>query len=193
MIKKASNQKKSFYGIRLICITILIVLLCVSNSFGAKSSDSRGPVIKGLSIGMSLDSARKRLAELFDSPWKINDVDITEDGRLYILVARIPEDRPQLMFADKLKLWFDPTNKQVTRIAADEGTVNYLFNVADMDGKNFAQTFVNAYNIPSMDFIIDVPHGHWDYRDPQGVFVKIMTNKELFLWQIAKSTERSFD
>ena len=71
--------------------------------------------------------------------------------------------------------------------------VNDLFNAADMDASDFAQQFVNSYNIPEMKVSDDMES--WTYTSPDGVKVKIHDDKSVFVEKVASAQERkqSFD
>ena len=82
---------------------------------------------------------------------------------------------------------------KVTAIRLSAWVVNDLFNAADMDASDFAQQFVNSYNIPEMKVSDDMES--WTYTSPDGVKVKIHDDKSVFVEKVASAQERkqSFD
>lgn len=69
--------------------------------------------------------------------------------------------------------------------------VNILFNVIDMDAKQFAEAFKKAYAIPKMQS--DDYGSEYYYISPTGVKVKIDTTKTLTIEKIPNPSQRQFD
>ena len=158
---------------------------------------------------MPIENAHSRLKELFAGNWEVAGIEHQEDGHWYTSAEDLSYGKSILTPA--LRIWGDPQTKQVIQIKFDHEAVDYLFNVSDMDGREFAQAFVNAYNIPSMEAkiqevdqlsqyvfgdnpLIDTsPKPYWEYKDPRGVLIRIKENKELLIMKIAGSNERRFN
>lgn len=91
-------------------------------------------------------------------------------------------------------------NGLVDRIHFGKNVVNMLFNVADMDGEEFAQAFVNNYPIPRLDVRFGIiskiqdEYGYiWEYTSNQGFKVTINSKKEFWLEKVPAKNERMFD
>ena len=63
-----------------------------------------------------------------------------------------------------------------------------LFNAADMEATAFAQQFAEAYAIPEMKVSDDMQF--WVYTSPDGVRVRIDTEKSLSIEKVASAQER---
>jgi hypothetical protein len=193
------------------CLFYLMMLICIfftGNSYANNSSNSIGPVIQGLSVGMPIQNAHARLQELFKDDWKISAIEKQDDGHLFF---RCEEKQTPNFMPETLLVWADPKSKNVIQIKFSESAVNYLFNVTDMNGQEFTQAFVDAYSIPSMEYKIKEtdpfvqamfadnpyantgPKGYWEYKDPQGVLVSITESKVITISKIASNKERNFN
>jgi len=165
--------------------------------------------IKGLYIGMKIDDAQSKLSALFKEKWIITAVEKQRDEGLHF-AARKDRD-----FGPTVNVWADAKTRKVEQIRMDSGAVDLLFNVSDMDGKEFAQEVVSHYNIPEMKFeIIELNPGdrmaaellfganlvnrigptmQWQYKDPRGLVVAIEKDKTLVMKRIASAKDRKFD
>jgi len=165
--------------------------------------------VKGFYIGMSMDKAVKLLNE------KYKDIVLNSDGLFRVYVgynetppAEIPVKREgNCYYFDHIISYKNSVRWGIgfEVIEADESgkviyikfpswVVNKLFNVEDMDGKSFAQTFVNNYSIPKLETeirknILLV----WTYTSDKGFKVTIFEDKTLIIEKVASTKERKFD
>jgi hypothetical protein len=82
--------------------------------------------------------------------------------------------------------------------------VEKLFQVADLDGRAYAELFVDGYNIPRMEgkysegglnFVGDYIKGkvYWEHTNPKGWTVVITEDKTTILKRVPSKAERRFD
>jgi len=164
-----------------------------------------GIVIKGLYVGMPIDKAHEIIAGYLDKNWEIEPVKKLDDGDW-----NFSAKRKDNYYLPNINFWAKQ-DKKVYIIKLDEDAVNFLFNVSDMSGKEFAQAIVNNYNIPEMEVAVEErdavsdafysefsaldtgPKMYWQYKDPRGVLLIIKEDKELDMRMIASARERKFD
>lgn len=96
------------------------------------------------------------------------------------------------------KIYADST-KLVNRIVLPAYMVNKLFNTADMSAIDFAQAFIDNYDIPSMNnFFVSLgdkiePLVGWEFSSPDGFRIRIFSDKAIELVRIPKANDRMFD
>ncbi|OQB44903.1 MAG: hypothetical protein BWY02_02678 [bacterium ADurb.Bin157] len=144
---------------------------------------TKGPVIKGLSIGSCAIEALKILKEKIPQDvWAISKL-----GNGYMISGQLLLSGPVVITADK--------DKRVNLIAFQD--TNNLFNTTDLTAEQFVKEIISAYKIPSMQTYIrqegtSLEKG-WEYSSQEGWKISINYSKHLILSAIAKPSERTFD
>lgn len=144
---------------------------------------ARGPKIKGLYLGMNIEYARKQMAELLRKK-------VPKVGEGWV-----EENRCAWGFwEDSYCISAEKSDKKVRQIDLWNtwGIVDKLFNAEGLSGKEFAQAFMNAYGIPSMEPCLSLP-ASWRFTSPHGYEIIIFTNKSLSIKSIPKKSELKFD
>ena len=168
--------------------------------------------VKGFYIGMSLDKAVKLLNEnykylLWDSEyWVSVSEGVTPPAEKPVRIKK--HDYGNYYYYDH---FISFTNEIIfgyfgsNLIRSDESgkviyidfcgaTVNKLFNVKDMDGESFAQTFINNYSIPQLKpKISETFEVFWTYTSDKGFKVTIFADKRLLIEKVPRVEERKFD
>jgi HEAT repeat protein len=173
--------------------------------------------VKGFYIGMKLEKAVKLLNE------KYKDIILDSDGLFEVsYFSHIGQKEPppeEPLKTEGGSYYFDHIvsykntvayrgNVSDPLIKADESgkvilikfpssVVDKLFNVADMDGKSFAQTFIDNYSIPKLEPEIKETiygiYSVWAYTSDKGFKVTIDDHKNLLIEKVASAKERKFD
>jgi len=159
---------------------------------GAKDNTIR---VKGLYIGMDIQTVPKILAEKFPT-WGTNDV---KEGHACFFVTIKGFGNPygdvyldcDYVYAHGWAaagiITAGPDGK-VREIRFSGTLVSEMFNADDMDATAFAKQFIGAYNIPDMAVADD--RKSWTYTSPDGVKVTITNKKGLGLEKVASTQER---
>ncbi len=88
---------------------------------------------------------------------------------------------------------FDENNR-MTSLLLDNKQVNFLFNVEDMNGEEFATALTKSYKlIDNLKFFMEDRFHGWKYKSKYGWEIKISNTKEILLIKIPIPTTRSFD
>jgi len=186
--------------------------------------------IKGFYIGMSLDKAVKLLNEKYkdialnshvlfgvdvgdnetlpaEKPVRIEggtyyfDHDISYKNSVSLENFELVDPFSTVMNPVKFFIKADESGK-VILIFFSPWVVNKLFNVKDMDGESFAQTFINNYSIPQLkpEIIESIEGGDgyllgqvWTYTSDKGFKVTIAEDKTLLIKKVASAKERKFN
>ncbi len=143
--------------------------------------------VKGFYLGMEIRDAQRRMAQLsvkavlheFQDDYRMSDADDFPSGLESYFLQAGPD-------------------KHVYRIHFDGPLVDRLFKVEGISAEMFAQEFVNAYNIPSMEQKLQEDrYGNlsytWDFISPDGYRVTIDSYKALTIDRVAKSSGFQFD
>ena len=69
-----------------------------------------------------------------------------------------------------------------------EPLTDYLFNTGDLTAEEFAQKFINAYDIPNLKVIVFQGKQEWRYESPQGWSLAITQDKSVNVWLTAVTT-----
>ncbi|MEZ0257649.1 MAG: hypothetical protein ACAI37_20365 [Chthoniobacter sp.] len=137
-------------------------------------------VIKGLYVGMDGDEAIKTIME-------------AAEGN----IGTRPTSDPGAKGVDLL--FHDPRWKSDAKqyaggihIDAKEGYVrefyflgplaDYLFKTNDLTPEEFAQKFINAYNVPSLHVVTFQGKREWRYESPRGWSLAITQQKQVNVW-----------
>lgn len=165
----------------------------------AKRTTEGKLLFKGLWPGMPVQQAAARLKELGIPAGKSvsigrtrrdgQDVDIMEfrettaiDGSGFI--ERVEDER--------WTIWYDQQTGTVTRFMFRWSSVAPLFNCGDMEVRQFAQTFMDAYGLPSLEPVLTHNWG-FEYADPAGWKVRIEEDRTLLVDAVAAASQRTFD
>lgn len=160
----------------------------------AKKAAASEIKIKGLYIGMDIQTVPALLKEKFaGTNWGIHDVAKGDAGKFSYTITGAENFYVAIGGALPMGAVIAGPDGKVTAIRLSAWVVNDLFNAADMDASDFAQQFVNSYNIPEMKVSDDMES--WTYTSPDGVKVKINDDKSVFVEKVASAQERkqSFD
>ncbi len=149
-------------------------------------------VMRGLSIGMDINEARKLMVEIMGKEWKITPVGerkkILADYRFgeaevfgrfqdgYFIDSKVGDYG--FAIADKYDSYrgfisCDEAMKTVTQITFSEKITNQFFSISSVDVHVFVEALCNNYNMPPFYWIM---HG-WTHASPHGYALRIMTNK----------------
>jgi len=145
-------------------------------------------VVKGLYIGMPVSTLESVVREKFVGDWKIaanssgHQYDIGSD-RLDAAKA----SRGHIPDGQEVIVWYD-ADGLVKVVCLRRDAVDDLFNAAGLSVKQFVQMFINAYNIPSMDYQTWDQGAYWEFvRDD--VACRISTDKVVFLLKTEPRSE----
>lgn len=170
-----------------------------SSPTGAKRTPEGQLLFKGLWPGMPVQQAAARLKQLGLPPGESvitgrtrrdgQDVDVWEfresdkiDGSGSL--SRNGDER--------WTLWYDSQTGRVTKFQFRWSAVASLFNCGDMEMRQLAQTFMDAYAIPAMESVATHNWG-FEYTDPAGWKVRIEEDRTLVVDAVATATQRAFD
>lgn len=154
--------------------------------------DERTLTIKGLSMGMDKVNARSVLNKLGFQTVRTDFA----PRNVGIFSTNATADRVSTNWGN-LVLVYDAEEK-LTHVEIWGGMANWLFNVADMNVKEFAQTLVNEYHLGNMEPFSRGNIAGWKYRDGNsGVELVVYTgssgDKKITFHSIPNSKERKFD
>ncbi|MDF7825835.1 zinc ribbon domain-containing protein [Pontiellaceae bacterium B12227] len=163
------------------------------STYQVRGDGIRGVAVKGLYLGMSIDDVPSIFADLFSE---------TDDPRLYIKGNALKEDSSGkwfIMSGKAMEYYGDPNvgisvwaneDKEVGQIEVHSLAANVLFNVWDLEAEEFAQLFIDNYEVAEME---PVSNG-WKYIDQEeGYSVFIGTSKMITMKNEKKMSERKFD
>lgn len=169
--------KKSFLLMFSILITVSF-LTCSPEVFAEGGSEVLK--VKGLYIGMAIEEASQQMTKLWGKEVSVKK----DDGGFYVS----PDEH-----YFKFKIEAD-ANKKVISIILGADTVDELFNVAGIDGKEFVQLFIDAYKIPKMKVsYVDAYYCAWEFTSSHGYKLEIDSNKMITIKAIPKQNELKFD
>jgi hypothetical protein len=174
-----------------------------SNTTGSSSSRDHstnsshkapGFSIKGLYLGMSKDDAVNIIKSLCAGRVEVNDQKFMElngghgkcDG-LQILLK--DKDGNQVM-GGVGGLLLDPKGRTVECFFFEQGLTDYLFNTGDLTAKEFAQQFINSYDVPTLAPSNFSNRQCWAYTSPEGWTVRLSDDK---LVSVSRTPRRKFD
>ncbi len=197
---RVKNLWKSGKSGKISIVAVSLVLLMIIGNCGGDGdvgetgsgiSGDHGITIKGLYIGMSLEDAESTLTKLFQgTSWTVRPPEELNNGNTKL--AAVADEEFDLW--NRVVIFVDSQKGVVKELYMDEGAINFLFNVSDMDGAEFAAAIVENYDVPLMQpEFSDDGNLYWEYKDPRGVLLKIKDNKTLTMEKIASAAERKFD
>jgi len=162
--------------------------------------------IKDFYLGMDLKAAcvliNSKYADIFGTSEITQNNDTSSENKHFKQVIKCA--------SSSAEFWGDSKN-EVSKFYWPSEVVNQLFNVSDMNANDFAQEFINAYNIPKLEygqknifaFITIVPVNFWYYKSPTGYTITILdasplgenlsAGKSILLEKTPKSKQRTFD
>ncbi len=153
-------------------------------------SAARTLVIKGLSIGMPGEEAAKNIAlsghgRIWTRPSTF--VSGEQQAHGYDIVFN-EEDDPKGPWTGQI--WTDEKTDRVTVFFFRQELTDFLFNTADQSAKEFAQSFINSYGVPTLTRSEFSGKPGWTYKSPQGWTLWIMPDKTI---DVSKTLARNFD
>ncbi len=143
-------------------------------------------IVKGLYVGMPGEEAKKAI--IVDGHGKITLRPTTrykEHG--YDILLQTPDVPSGSMQGG---IWTDPKDGTVTVFFFYKKLGDLLFNTEDQPPQEFAQTFINAYNIPKVTPTTFSGMQCWSYVSPYGWTLRIMIDKTV---DLSKTPDRNFD
>ena len=157
----------------------------------AQATGNRTPdgllLFKGLYIGMPVAQAVQRMKELGLPPETI------KSGSTVPSEVKAEKGYVGRLLIDSLwDIHYDEASGRVKKFRFLGPTVATMFNAADMDAKQFARAFMDAYAIPAMEPVATHNWG-FEYIDPAGWKVRIEEDRALNVEAVAAATQRAFD
>jgi hypothetical protein len=175
----------------LILSIIVFAMSCMNMTFAEeinKNKVSEKPMIlKGLSIGMDINEARKTCEDLLSKDWIVSNIG-------YILIPdcmeRFSNENQPIVsrrgFVIKNKGGYaagygfvseDEGNGKVTQITFSGELTDYLFLTEGLHADYFVEDFTKNFGLPNLPWI---RHG-WAYSSPYGYDLTIMITKSIDL------------
>ena len=151
--------------------------------------------IKGFSLGMSKANARMALNNnglyLHDTNYSASSV-----GDLYSYSAGFRCDWARTN-GGSLFLVYNP-DKKLVHVEMGGGVINSLFNVHDLDAKQFVQMFMREYQIDEMKYFRKSTIAGWRYTDEDSgnelvLYFDSRGEKMMTFRLVPKATQRKFD
>jgi hypothetical protein len=96
------------------------------------------------------------------------------------------------IFAGAGSKFMGDKNGNLIEMYLSGGAVDRIFNVADMNAEDFAEGFVEAYNLPEMEYAsgwLD----YLEYTSPDGFKIEIGGYKSIRMKEVPKEKERNFN
>lgn len=181
-----------------------------SKELQSSNGASRGPVIKGFHIGMSIEkvpvliesiapgwasSIRTRVAE-YELPYCFPP-DFRE-GRTIILEAgtkflEVIASGPNLGIPCVVAIFVVDEKEGVSQFFWSEPLVKYFFRAEKMELSDFVQKFVDSYGIPEMKASDDL--SYWRHTAPEGWMVKIGDDWSIHVEEVIsdEQSDQAFD
>lgn len=133
-------------------------------------------VVKGLYIGMTAAEIPQAVQDKLGSQWRVYKQ--TDPRSLEIVTDLL---NPLTTKGDYgIVVTFDD-DKRVNAVIFGENCSRLLFDSGGMDGTQFRKVFMEAYNIPKMEYAGE----YWYYTTPENVTVKVMFAKAVVLAKTA--------
>ena len=144
-------------------------------------------ILKGLSIGMDINGARKICEDLLRKNWIVSQVDarntLMEDyretrrrdsltivGQRGFLIKNKDGYRAGYGFISD-----DDGNGKVAEITFSGELTDYIFFTEEVHADDFVEDFTKNFGLPNLPWIL---HG-WQYSSPYGYRLTIMTDKSI--------------
>lgn len=144
--------------------------------------------VKGLYIGMNLDDASRVYKEKFENltgkPAWIRKIGSGE----YELFP--DENGARAGWWGSICITADP-DRTVCKIEITSYFADKIFNSGDMNAKEFATAFCNAYEIPEMEYSSN--DECWTYSSPSGYKLVIKKDHWILIERIVKAADTKFD
>jgi hypothetical protein len=144
-------------------------------------------ILKGLSIGMNINEARKICEDLLRKNWIVSQVDarntLMEDYRetrrrdsLTIVGQRgfLIKNKDGYL-AGYGFISDDDGNGKVVEITFSGELTDYIFFTEEVHADDFVEDFTKNFGLPNLPWIL---HG-WQYSSPYGYRLTIMTDKSI--------------
>lgn len=185
--------------------TILSLIVSVVTLSGVLKANAAEIKVKGFSLGMPAAEALNLLNNLFPNPQMLGDdgkekkvykIAKASDG--YIIVWFDESKEPNLanpmasVFINMQSVYYPliktDENKKVDIIQISPSISDKLFNSSTLDGQEFVQKFMDAYNIPEFKPYTSGEESLWKYSSPEGTEIYIGTDKSIVIKKVPKSS-----
>jgi hypothetical protein len=210
-------MKNLLFMTLVLCFFVFIPACGNSSSSSEQKNSKRSIAIHGLYIGMERDNAKKILKNIAPD-WNILekikyenfDACMSEKRIPYDVVCDMceeiyglfenPKDYYIDIFLDKTKdpmlyyviYKYSSIDNTVDRFFFNNLATNEIFNVSQLSGSEFAQQFVNSYDIQKLVITDTGPMGDvYEYKDPRGFHIKIW-NKNITFKEFTSQSEMKF-
>ena len=159
--------------------------------------DAKKPslVVKGIYIGMDGDAAAEEITKqgngrietyaITPDNWNKYLGDVEKTG-FNIGFRSHPDDDVRRYGA----IWTDADTGKVTLFFFEDELSDFLFNSADMSASEFAQSFIDSYDVPKLAPSEFSGHSGWKYDSPEGWTLRIMTDKTV---DVSTTPKRGFN
>lgn len=156
---------------------------------------ARALAVKGLSIGMKIDDCvgilKKELTGYempfpFSGAPKFTEIEPSDGGFLLRLGHRKQDTQFPMFFAFVTVV--ADSDRRITRVDFTASVVDHIFGATEMDAKEFAQNFVNAYPVKQLKPLED--GSGWYGVTQDGTRVTITSEKELRLQKVRSASEQ---
>jgi hypothetical protein len=157
-----------------------------AQSSGNRTRDGR-LLFKGLYIGMPVTEAVQKMKELGLPPEKI------KSGSTVPSEAKAEGGYVGRQLIDSMwDIYYDEATGKVKKFRFLGTTVAKMFNASDMDARQFARAFMDAYAIPAMEPVATHNWG-FEYTDPAAWKVRIEEDRSLNVEAVPAASQRAFD
>jgi hypothetical protein len=143
-------------------------------------------IVKGLSLGMDVDEALAAIIEQGEGRIS-SEVATPASEKGYDLLYKGPRDKRGSRYGG---IRIDPETRAVTAFFFEDRMTDFLFNASDLTPKEFAQKFMDAYDIPKMTPTMAWGQQAWRYESPRGWTLLITTKKTV---DVSKTPDRKFN
>jgi hypothetical protein len=173
-------------GMAVLCSFYLFVTVAVAQVQGNAKPNEKPIVLKGLSLGMDINEARKICANLLSKNWNISQIGARE---------KLMEDYNDSFRREKMPAvgmrGFLIKNKggyidgygfisedglgKVTQITFSGELTNDIFSVQNTETDQFVSDFIDNFGLPELQWI---KHG-WSYKSAKGYELMITNEKAM--------------
>ena len=174
--RKPWKKPLKFGVVGLVVLMIFLGISSACSGGGAGNNSENKLVVKGLYIGQPIEVAGVFYASL-------TGTDIVFDRASYGDIY----DPTDLYIAS------ESSSGTVSVIVFGSYFVNEEFNVQDLSSEDFAQQFIDSYNIPEMEVFVESDASGWKYNDGNGTEIKIYPSKSIIISKVPAFADRNFN
>ena len=142
-------------------------------------------VIKGLSLGMGGEEASAAILAQGNGHLKVYPP--PQGGVWYNVLLKYAPDQGSY---EAGAIAIDKETRTVTEFYFRARFSDFLFNTGDLSPKDFAQSIINAYGIPSLEPTLADGQDAWRYESPKGWTLLVGADKGIHVFL---SPKRKFD